>query len=65
MFVDTNMKKIFGKKSFQHNPALLNSTENEIKLKKIQLTSIKEGIITSSLYLLSSKSHSQLDELFT
>jgi hypothetical protein len=45
------------------------SPENETQLKKkpytrkIQLTSVKESIIPFSLYL-SSKSHSQLDELF-
>jgi hypothetical protein len=44
-----------------------NSTEKETKLKKrrytreAQLTFIKEGII---LFLLSSKSHRQLNELF-
>jgi hypothetical protein len=34
------------------------------KLSKTQLTSVKEGIIPFSLYLLSSKSNSQLDEQF-
>jgi hypothetical protein len=37
---------------------------NLAKVAATQLTSVKEGIIPFSLYLFSTKSHSQLDGLF-
>jgi hypothetical protein len=48
-------------------PCLVTLNTKPLNLAKVaatQLTSVKEGIISFSLYLFSTKSHSQLDELF-